>query len=78
MRRTTALLGLVALLLGSGCNVAMPQLFRPGNVREQQLRATFHDPYGSPSIGPEIAGGRPIDFLQPRTQAVQAQWFLDQ
>jgi hypothetical protein len=77
MRRMTAVLGLVALLFGTGCNVTMPQLFRPGHGREQQLRATFHDPYGNTNMGPEILGGRPIDYLQPRPQPVQTQWFFD-
>ncbi len=65
-----------ALLLG--CRVNVPNLrLPPGYIHEQQMRATIHDPYGVNEGVPEIDGGRPLGYVQPRAQEVQSQWQLD-
>lgn len=66
------------LLVGLvGCNLGMPRFFQPGHKNEQALRATFHDPYGDPSLGQDISGARPIDYRVPRPTPVKNQWFFD-
>lgn len=59
-----------------GCNVSRPQLSNPGHRYEQQLRATYYDPYADPDAAPEIDGGRPRDYLVPRSEPVQSQWYF--
>ena len=61
-----------------GCGLDTPRLRAPGYIYQQQLRATFHDPYAAPDVAPEVFGGRPRTFWTPRSQEVQAQWELDQ
>lgn len=66
---------LVGTLASVGCSVSLPNLRHPGHIYEQQLRATYHDPYASVSGGPEVVGGRPDLYEQPRPLPVQSQWF---
>ena len=61
----------------AGCGLRMPNIAAPGYLYEQQLRATFHDPYPALEVAPEIEGGRPPDFDLPRPQSVKSQWFFD-
>ena len=65
----------VSLGLCVGCNVGLPNFRRPGHIYQQQLRATYHDPYASVEGAPEIDGGRPDSYLQPRALPVQSQWY---
>ncbi len=71
--RLVPLLGLV-----TGCNCSCMAPFPPGTMREQQLRATFHDPYGDANLGGEIDGGRPLQYLNQRSEPTRSQWSLDQ
>jgi len=73
---TPALIYLI-LLSATGCGLQLPRLRSPGNLYQQQLRATFHDPYGQTDNAPEIEGGRPPTFEQPRPQSARSQWFFD-
>ncbi len=73
VRGTVSLLAVI--MLGSGCSMNWPSLRTPGHVYQQQLRATYHDPYASVSAGPEILGGRPDSYTQPRALPVQSQWY---
>lgn len=59
-----------------GCNLSRPQLANPGHRYSQQLRATYYDPYADPDAAPDIDGGRPRDYLVPRAEPVQSQWFF--
>ena len=67
--------GMVALLAVAGCNLDQPNFRRPGRIYDQQLRATYHDPYGAVEGAPEIVGARPPSYERPRAQPVQSQWF---
>ena len=66
---------LIFLVAMAGCNVTIPSLRHPGHLYTQQLRATYHDPYGQPDVAPAIEGGRPEGYERPRAVPVQAQWF---
>ncbi len=59
----------------TGCNVAMPNLQHPGNISQQRLRATYHDPYATPNGAPEFEGARPDQYERPRPWPVQSQWY---
>jgi hypothetical protein len=65
-------------VLSIGCYVARPNFRHPGYLREQQTRATIHDPYGDVNVAPDTAGARPIDYRVPRTPPTKSQWYLDQ
>jgi len=45
--------------------VRKPQLLHPGPAAFQRNNAIQFDPYPPNDLGPEIDGGRPIDFLKP-------------
>lgn len=66
--------GLMCITL-SGCNVSLPRIFHPGHLYEQQLRATYHDPYGDLDSGPRIPGSRPMEYRAPRAEPVRTQWY---
>ena len=70
-----ALMMLASLSLCAGCNVSMPNFRSPGHIYQQQLRATYHDPYASVSGAPEFYGARPDLYQQPRSLPVQSQWY---
>lgn len=69
-------LSCTVFLLGSqgGCSptIRMPQLLHPGPAGYQLQNAEKFDPYPIVDMGPEIEGGRPIDFVQPRSEVEQA------
>ena len=65
----------VLLTMLCGCNVSLPRFFHPGHLYEQQLRATYHDPYGDNDSGPRISGARPLDYQAPRAEPVRTQWY---
>lgn len=70
-------LAIAAVCACVGCNVDRPNWLNPGNIYEQQARATFHDPYGDVNFGPENPGTRPLNYQVPRAQPVKSQWYLD-
>lgn len=77
IRQARVFLLAFGLLVPAGCGLRMPNLPAPGYLYEQQLRATFHDPYPATQVAPEIEGGRPPGYEMPRDQAVKSQWFFD-
>lgn len=70
--RCRVAIAILATLL-VGCNVG-PFSRPPGTIARQQQAATLHDPYPDRNLGPEIVGGRPRDFQQPRAEAVRSEW----
>ena len=75
--RCIVLLLVIAASLTTGCAGYHPRLWSPGNVQQQRLRATIHDPYPDPDLGPKIDGGRPRDYLEPLPEPVRNRLFVD-
>ncbi|TVS19383.1 MAG: membrane or secreted protein [Planctomycetaceae bacterium] len=65
------------LAICAGCQNAPPILGPPGTMRQQQLNATFHDPYTEPDIGPEVVGGRPREYQKPSAEPVRSRFVWD-
>lgn len=42
-----------------------------GTIDRQKARASVHDPYPLNDIGPEVIGGRPREFMIPRSEAAR-------
>ena len=61
----------------AGCTGQHPRLLHPGTIQQQRLRATIHDPYPDPDMGPKIDGGRPRDFQEPLPEPVRNRLFVD-
>jgi hypothetical protein len=40
-----------------------------GTVDRQKARASVHDPFPLNDIGPDVMGGRPREFAEPRSEA---------
>ena len=73
MRGILAVLSLATLLpLCSGC-LAMPNIFHPGTEPHQQARAQVFEPYPEREPGPEIVGGRPREYRDPRAEVLRVQ-----
>ncbi len=71
MRRTLrVLIGCVTLTTLGGCSptVRLPHLLHPGTAGYQRHNAEQFDPYPQNDVGPEIVGGRPIDYQIPRSE----------
>jgi len=69
--------GLVMLLLlgvfgGCSPDVRKPRLIGPGPAWYQRANAEQFDPYPQNDMGPEIVGGRPLDFQKPPDEVVRA------
>ena|SRR5947207_11276041 len=77
--RTLCLLTLVLLsLAATGCSLYHPPIFQPGNINQQRLRATIHDPYPDPDLGPKDGGSaRPRDYQEPLPEPVRNRLFVD-
>jgi len=65
-------LGLLLPLAGCSSTVRKPQLLHPGPAGYQRYNATQFDPYSINDLGPEVDGGRPIDFDKPRSEVTRA------
>jgi hypothetical protein len=74
--RAITLLMLCSMLAASGC-MDHPYLRRPGTIEQQRLRATIHDPYPDPDLGPKIDGGRPREYAQPLPEPVRNRIYAD-
>jgi hypothetical protein len=72
MRRywSAILLGCALLEGFSGCSSSLrkPRLSSPGTAGFQRFNAERFDPYPQNDMGPEIVGGRPIDYQMPRNE----------
>ena len=65
-----------ASLLIGGC-AGNSTFWHPGNVQQQRLRATIHDPFPDPDMGPKIDGGRPREFQEPLPEPVRNRIYAD-
>ena len=79
-RSLTGLITCCLLLPLSACSSAVrkPQLLHPGPAPFQRQNATQFDPYPPNDLGPEIVGGRPIDFQKPPNEVERSRQFRDQ
>jgi hypothetical protein len=79
MRRLTAWMLVLALgAATSGCaGVSRPSWLFPGTAEVQQQRARRYDPYPEPQVGPDIVGGRPLSYENPRAEVRRVQPPLD-
>jgi hypothetical protein len=78
MKSARLVLSLVLLLaIPVGCRNGGSLLSSPGTMRQQQLKATTHDPYTEPDIGPEVVGGRPRDYQKPLAEPVRSRYVWD-
>lgn len=64
-----------AIVIFAGCQ--SPHWDRPGTIQQQRLRATIHDPYPDPDLGPEVDGGRPREFIRPLPEPVRNRIYVD-
>jgi hypothetical protein len=53
-------------------NIQRPNWSSPGTIKQQQRRATLHDPYADNLAGPEIVGGRPREYDRPPAEPVRS------
>ena len=76
-RPYSLLLASAAAVLAAGCSnsIRKPMLLHPGPAPFQRANAEIIDPYPLPDMGPEIVGGRPLDFAVPRNEVTRAQDF---
>ncbi len=65
-------------LVGCSAAVRKPQLLHPGPAPYQRYNATQFDPYPLNDLGPEIVGGRPIDFQKPANELERGRQYRDQ
>ena len=76
MKRMSLLPVLATLLLlplcGCSSAVSKPRLCGPGPAGYQRYNATQYDPFPSTDMGPEIVGGRPIDYMNPPAEVPRA------
>lgn len=68
---------LCSFLALSGCGLAWPSFYQPGDLEHQRERAVLHDPYPDSDAGPEVVGGRPPDFRAPLSEPVRSRWLRD-
>ena len=65
---------LMLLAFSSGCSQRARAWGFPGGlgtVDRQKARASVHDPFPLNDIGPEVMGGRPREFAEPRSEATR-------
>ena len=67
----------VAFIAAAGCTAYHPRIRNPGTIEQQRLRATIHDPYPDPDLGPKIDGGRPRDYREPLPEPVRNRIYWD-
>jgi len=67
MRKFNRMAVSLSLFFLTACSsaVRMPQLYHPGPAGIQRANAEQFDPYPQNDVGPEIVGGRPLDFQKP-------------
>ncbi len=65
---------MIALASCSGCaDIAAPRVFHPGSEEYQQARAQRFDPYPMTDVAPEVAGGRPLQYIKPAPENERVQ-----
>ena len=75
--RFSALLMALLLAVCAGCNGYGSLLGSRGSIKQQRLSATVHDPYADNDAGPEIVGGRPLQFQKPLAEPVRSRPFWE-
>jgi len=76
--RLYCVLMLLGVCLAAGCSFYHPPILHPGNINQQRLRATIHDPYPDPDLGPNDGGSaRPRDYQEPLPEPVRNRLFVD-
>jgi hypothetical protein len=67
-------LGVIALATLPACSptIRQPRLLHPGPASVQRYNAVQFDPYPQADMGPEIVGGRPIDYMTPVPEVERA------
>jgi len=70
------LIAAASAVLLAGC-AGHPRLAHPGTIEQQRLRATIHDPYPDPDLGPNFDGGRPREYLNPLPEPVRNRIYAD-
>jgi hypothetical protein len=61
----------------AGCGLVRPNLQQPGHLYQQQLRASYYDPFGDTVSAPEFGGSRPRDYDAQRSQPTRSQRFRE-
>ena len=70
-----AILVLVLAFGIEGCaGLKRPNWLHPGPADTQQRHAERFDPYPDNQIAPEIVGGRPREFSNPKPETERARW----
>lgn len=81
MLRRYWLFMLAAVLFAAGCRsdgtFMRPTWFHPGDVHQQRIRATVHDPYPDQDKGPPFVDGRPRDYKQALPEPVRNRIYVD-
>jgi hypothetical protein len=78
MLRLLSLIAALAPLAACSPTIHKPRLASPGPAPVQRYNATQFDPYPLPDMGPEIVGGRPIDYMVPVPEVERANQFREQ
>lgn len=62
----------------AGCNpsIAPPNLFNPGPTWLQRQKAVQFDPYPDQDAGPEVQGGRPLDYDRQIPEVERSRFFM--
>jgi hypothetical protein len=79
LRRSHLAALLLAILAGcrSDGTFMGPSWFHPGNVQQQRVRATVHDPYPDQDKGPAFVDGRPRDYKNALPEPVRNRIYAD-
>ena len=70
-------LGVLIAAMGAatGCQT-IPPLFGPqGNEEYQRRKATVFDPFPDADMGPEVEGGRPMNYQKAAPEVDRSRWF---
>lgn len=69
------LFALIVALSSSGCASVMPPQFGvPSSMAMKQREAQRFDPYPDQQAGPEVLGGRPLDYSHAPSEPSRARW----
>jgi hypothetical protein len=72
------LLVLIAASLSlAGCAGQNAHFWHPGTIQQQRLRATIHDPYPDPDMGPKADEARPREYQEPLPEPVRNRIYAD-
>ena len=72
MERNRSWLFAIGLVVAAGCQGA-PGVLNPGPPQYQRHVSQQFDPYPSVEEGPEVVGGRPLDYQHPYSEVSRSQ-----